>query len=224
MPSLNLSNIFTDAFPIIESNLTIFDINNLRIARYLPSIDLKTCTVDQILDGIRCGTDFRDLPININILKYGNVHDLTVTMGAATDLTIYRFVECIDVYRNGDIRGYEWISHLNIKYVSNIIYCLLRYDSTEAHHNLAKQVVAKYIQSPFVQVDNHNTIVMMTLKSILGETYIANGDRNRYTLWATATYCHDQIEDFLLAPFGPRPFRMRSIFKYYMEKFIQYFR
>ena len=136
--STSLTNVFTDAYCLIEANLTPFEINNMRHVLRLPLIDLKTCTVPQILKAIEDGVDFREMPTSLNKLYFFGV-------GA--------FISRIQEHRADDPYAYEWIGRFDLRHTAYIVTCLLNNTTTEARCALVRRIVEKYCLSRYF-VDN----------------------------------------------------------------------
>jgi len=141
--SASLSNVFADAYRLIESNLTPFEINNMRIATKRPLLDLSLCTTKQVVQGIEDGVDFRELPVFLRAMEQKT-------------FDIFAFLyRCGDaIVRRNERLGYEWLCRIpsaypgNFKCYGTLLEFLLCLDNIpETNWDLAKQVVVEFLES-----------------------------------------------------------------------------
>jgi len=148
--SAGLSNVFVDAYRLIEANLTPFEINNLRIATKRPQLDLSLCTIEQVVQGIECGVDFRFLPVYLRprtgICEYTHIYYFIYDCGRAIE-------------KRGDNLGYKWLCRITMVYsddaiaYDDLVMMLLMLDNVpETNYDLAEQVIDEYLESS--QVDH----------------------------------------------------------------------
>jgi len=136
------TNIFKDAFRLIEANLTPFEINNLRITMKHPLLDLNLCTTDQIVRGIEDGVDFQVLPIYLRGMeqKDFNIFDFVYRCGHA-------------ISRRGDSTGYKWLCRIQSLYPGftasfALQECLLNNKNVpEVNYALSTQVLVTFLEA-----------------------------------------------------------------------------